>query len=299
MKIPGKDLEFWFDSKEHPVIEANLSAEFEQLDSTDTATPEDGKDFEVGRAGRSFNITANLYTPDGAEISTGTLVKGKRYRVTAKDTVLAAYDIGQIFESDGTEAMSATDKVVPLGDKVTGKEMSFELNSVEHPVTSIDYNINYDQLDGTDTETTGDGRETILSRADRETSINAIVRSDAADLLTTNPAKLPAVLSFATNNKVEGDILPVSKNPVDNVLDFAKISYGFKWIGKPTETNIGLVAAEEKAFKIILKRGATTNKEYTGNAIISAKSITSDINGLAQITYTVQINGALTEPVAD
>lgn len=299
MKIPGKDLEFWFDSKEHPLIEANLSAEFEQLDSTDSATPEDGKDFEVGRAARSFTISGNLYTPDSAEINTGTLVKGKRYRVTAKDTVLAAYDVGQLFEAAGTEVMSATDKVVPLGDKITGKDMSFELNSVEHPLTSIDYNVNYDQLDSTDTETTGDGRETILSRADRETTINAIIRSDAADLLTTDPQKLPAVLSFATNNKVEGDILPVSKNPVDNVLDFAKVSYGFKWIGKPTETNLGLPAAEEKAFKIILKRGASTNKEYTGNAIVSAKSITSDINGLAQINYTIQINGALTEAVAD
>ncbi len=167
------------------------------------------------------------------------------------------------------------------------------------PITSVDYNVKYDQLDGTDTETTGDGKETILSRADRDSSINAIIRSDAADLLTTDPVKKAAAVEFDTNNKAEGNILPVSKNPVDNVLDFAKISYAFKWIGKPTETNLGFEAAVEKAFKIILKRGVSTNKEYTGNAIVSEKAIKCDISGLAEVTYTIQINGALAEAEAD
>ena len=298
-KVRGKDLEFWWDGVEIPVIEANLSAEFEELDGTDSATPGDGKDTEVGFANRTFQVSANLYTPDGAEINSGTLTKGNRYRVTAKDTVLAAYDVGQLFESDGTEVMSSTDKVVPLGNKITGKTMEFNFNSADVPVTSIDYNVNYDELDGTDNSTTGDGRETEVSRATRATSINGIVRSENADLLTTNPVKQAAILTFNTNNKAEGDIIPVSKNPVDNTLDFAKIAYAFKWVGAPTETNLGLAAAVEKAFKVILKRGASTNKEYTGNAIVTAKNITSDINSLAKINYTIKINGALTEAVAN
>jgi hypothetical protein len=298
-KVRGKDLEFWWDGIEIPVIEANLSAEFEELDGTDSATPGDGKDTEVGFANRGFTISGNLYTPDGAEIATGTLVKGNRYRVTAKDTVLAAYDIGQLFEAAGTEVMSATDKVVPLGNKITGKTIDFTFNAVQIPVTSIDYNVNYDELDATDSETTGDGRETEVSRASRATAINGIVRQEDADVLTTNPVKQAATLTFNTNNKAEGDIIPVSKNPVDNNLDYAKIAYAFRWVGNPTETNLGLAAAIEKAFKIILKRGATTNKEYTGNAIVISKGITLDINSLAKVSYTIKINGALTEAVAN
>lgn len=298
-KVRGKDLEFWWDGIEIPIIESNLSAEFEELDGTDTATPGDGKDTEVGFANRSFSISANLYTPDGAEINTGTLVKGSRYRVTAKDTVLAAYDVGQLFEAAGTEAMSATDKVVPLGNKITGKTMEFDFNSVDIPVTSIDYNVSYDELDSTDNATTGDGRETEVSRASRATTINGIIRSESADLLTTDPVKQAAILTFNTNNKAEGDIIPVSKNPVDNNLEFAKIAYAFRWVGVPTETNLGLAAAIEKAFKIIMKRGASTNKQYIGNAIVTAKNITLDINSIAKVSYTIKINGALTEAVAN
>ena len=298
-KVTGQDLEFWFEGVEIPVQEVNTNVAFDQLDSTDTATPGDGKDSEVGRAARSFTVSGLLYTPNGAEVATGTLTKGNRYRVTAKDTELADYEIGQIFESDGTEEMSATDKVVPLGSKITGENMSFSFNGTAYPVTSVDYSASFDQLDVTDTETTGDGKETILSRADRDTSVNMIMREDAAELLTVDPAKVAGIVLFTDDNKAEGFILPVSKNPVDNTLDVVKIAYAFKWIGVPTETNLGLALNSAQDFRIIYKRGATTNKEKSGTAIITSKTISCDISGLATITYTVQVNGALTETEAD
>ncbi len=132
-KVVGKDLEFWWDGEEEPVVEANLSAAFDQLDSTDSATPGDGKDSEVGRAARSFTLTQHLREPDGAEINSGTLTKDENYRVTAIDSVLTDYEVGQIFTADGTETMSATDKVVPLGAKITGKTMSFTFDNAEVP----------------------------------------------------------------------------------------------------------------------------------------------------------------------
>lgn len=298
-KVVGKDLELWWDAKEQPVITANLSEVFDQLESTDSATPGDGKDFEVGRAARSFTFEQNLYTPDGAEIATGTLIAGNRYRVTAKDTVLSAYDIGQIFEAVGTEVMSATDKVVMLGTKVTGKDMSFTFDAVELPCTSMEVATKYDQLDGTDSATTGDSSETIVSRGDRESKVSAIIRSDAVDLLTTNPTVEAATALFASGQTVAGNILPVGKEITDEVNGFAKVDYTFKWRGAPIETALGLAPAVEKAFKIILKRGVSTNKQYTGTAIITEKTIAADIKGLAKISYTVQINGAITYAVAD
>ena len=302
-KVVGKDLEFWWDGVEYPVISENLSEVFDQLDSTDSATPGDGKDFEVGRAARSFTIEANLYAPDGAEISSGTLTIGQRYRVTEAGATLtgAGYIRGQIFEATAALTMDADDKVVPLGTKITGKDMSFTFNAVEIPATSMDISIKYDQLDGTDTETTGDASETLVSRAERESKVSGIVRSQTADVLTTNPTAQNTTLTFYTTQvvAVSGKVIPVGKEVSDEVNGYAKVDYTFKWKGAPVETAVGLVPAVEKAFKIILKRGTTTNKEYTGNAIITEKIISAEIKGLAKVSYTVQINGAVTYAVAN
>ncbi len=301
-KVVGKDLEFWWDGAEYPIISETLSEVFDQLESTDTATPGDGKDFEVGRAARSFTIEANLYAPDGAEMNSGTLTVGERYRVTALGATLTGAGltaVGQIFEAATALTMDVDDKVVPLGAKITGKDMSFTFNAVEIPATSMDISIKYDQLDGTDTATTGDASETLVSRAERESKVSGIVRSETADILTTAPTPQTTTLLFASGQTVVGKVTPFSKEVADEVKGYAKIDYTFKWRGAPVETAVGLATAVEKAFKIILKRGASTNKEYTGTAIITEKAISAEIKGLAKVTYTVQINGAVTYAVAN
>ena len=300
-KVPGKDLEFWWDGAEQPIISQNLSEIFDQLESTDSATPGDGKDFEVGRAARSFTIEQNLYAPDGAEMASGNLTIGSRYRVTALGATLtgAGYILGQIFEATAALTMDADDKVVPLGAKITGKDMAFTYNAVEIPATSMDISIKYDQLDGTDTATAGDASETILSRAERESKVSGIVRSETADVLTTSPTPQTTTLLLASGQTVAGKVTGFSKTVADEVNGYAKIDYTFKWLGAPTETAIGLVTAVEKAFIIILKRGATTHKQYSGNAIISEKTISSEIKGLVKVSLTMQINGAVTYAVAN
>jgi hypothetical protein len=293
-KVIGKDLEFWFNGVEVPVISIGLSEAFDTLDSTDSATATNGKDFEVNRAARSFTVEALLYEPLGAEIATGNLVVGNTYQVTAKDSVLAAYQVGQIFTAESALTMSATDKVKPLGDKVTGKTMAFN-NGSDVPLVSADISIKYDSLDVTDTETSGDGSETIVSRAERESKITMIVRDDEADLLTTNPVAESVTLTFASGQTVVGSAIPVSKNIADEAVGFAKVDYAFKWKGAPVETALGIpIDGEEDAFKIILRRGATGNKEYTGNAILTEKTISAEIKGITKISYSFMINGAVT-----
>lgn len=301
MRINGADLEFWFDGTEVPVISANVSAEFNTEESTDTATPGTGKDYEVIRAARSLQIEANLYGPDGAEITTGTLTAGQRYRVTGGTITEGSktYGLGQIFESDGTGTASATNKVKPLGAKITGKDMALSLNSVDIPVTDIEYNVKFDEIDVTDSSTTGDAKETEVTRADRETKVTCIVHDTVADILTSAPAEQPAVLDFSATTNVSGKIIATSKNITNNTKEFSKVDYSFKWRGEPTEVNLGLVAGLTKAIKVILKRGTTTNKEYVGNAVITSKSAKASISGLATVSYTVSISGALTENVAN
>lgn len=300
-RVKGKDLEFWWDGKEIPITTGNINVQFDTADGTDTATPGDGKDEEIMRAARSFSIEANLYEPDEAEIATGTLTKEIRYRVTAGSITEGSntYEVGRIFESDGTGTASATNKVKPLGSRITGKTLAMTYDGAAFPVTDIDFNLKYDELDGTDSSSTGDSKETDVSRASRDTKITGIVRDTVADLLTTNPVKKAATLTFSPTTSVSGNILPISKNPTNKTTDLAKIDYSFKWIGVPTETNLGIVAGIEKPFKLIFKRGATTNKEYTGNAVITAKAAKVSFNSIATISYTVSINGALAENVAN
>lgn len=302
-KVTGKDLEFFWNGQEEPVENVKHSENFGTEEGTDTATPGDGKDYEVIRADRSFTAEQYLYTPDGAEITSGTLTAGSRYRVTngtiTEDEGGNIYTVGMIFESDGTGTASSTNRVKALGTKVTGKDMSFSFNATTVPVTDADISISYDELDATDTSSTGDSSETEVSRADRESKISVIMRSDAADLLTTNPAPQACILTLATGQTITGTAIPISKEIVNEVKGLVKIDYAFKWRGTPTEVAAGLATAVEKAFIIIHKRGTSTNKQYSGNAIITQKTITATIKGITKISYTFRINGAVTSAVAN
>lgn len=294
-KINGKDLEFWFDSKEYPVESISLQTQFDEEETTDTSTPGDGKDFDLIRASRGFNVEAFLYEPDGNEISSGTLTKGKRYRVTAKDSVLDDYEVGQIFEADGTETMSSTDKAVPLGNKIKGLTMDFSFDGSDVKLTDANYNVQYDEKDVTDDSTTGDAKETEVTRAERGTEITGWSQDADADLLSASPASKAGILKFSTSVKVEGNCIPTQKSIEAHVEEFTKATYTLRWLGLPTETALGLAAATEKAFKIILKRGTSTNKEYTGNCIVTAKQVSITHNSMGKITYTLSVNGAQTE----
>ena len=218
----------------------------------------------------------------------------KRYRVTAKDTVLADYEIGQIFEAAGTEVMSSTDKVVPLGNKLTGKNIDLTLNSVTVAVTDFDFSTSYDEVDVTDSETAGDAKETLVSRADRESKISLIMRNETADLLTSSPDYQPCTLTFASGQTIVGQAILTNKEPVVGNSEGVKVTYTLKWKGKPIETLLGLTPAIEKAFRIVYVRGATTNKQTSGNAIITKKTISANVvSDMIKLTYSMKVNGAV------
>lgn len=299
-KITGKNSEFWWEGKEVPQTSIKAPENYETIDSTDSATPGDGKDFEIGRVDRTIDVEQILYTADGAEIATGTLLAGHRYRVTAKDTVLSEYEVGQLFDADGTEVMSATDKVVPLGTKLTGKNIDLTLGVSTVAVTDFDFTTSYDEVDVTDSETAGDAKETIVSRADRESKISLVMRSETADLLTSTPDYQNAALTFASGQTIVGQAILTNKEPVVGNSEGVKVSYTLKWKGKPIETLLGLTPAVEKAFRIVYVRGATTNKETSGNAIITKKTITANVvSDMIKLTYSMKVNGAVTHSVAD
>lgn len=293
-KILGKDLRFIVGGVELPVISVDFTDAPDLLDGTDTATPGDGKDFETGRVSRTLSVEANLYGPLGTEIITGTLTAGTKYLVTGGTISEDQGDFitGYIFESDGTGTASATNKVKPLGARVKGTDMSLTINSSDVPVTDADFTETYDELDGTDSETTGDGKETIVNRADRESKVTGIMRV-GTDI--SGASYLPATLQIDTDTSIAGYVKRTQRHIIDATTDFAKRDYTLKWRGVPTIANLGLTGGATSSFKIIFKEGLVTDQDITGTLTVTAKNLKSNISSLVTITYTITVNGAITE----
>lgn len=295
-KIPGKDLQFFIDGLEIPVSSVDFGSSFDTTDTTDTATPGAGKDFAVGRAERTLTVEANLYEPLGAELGDGTeLVVGKRYVITSVGDNLP-YDEGEIFEANTALELSGDDKVKELKNPIAGRSMSLTLNSVSVAVTDLEYSQKYDELDVTDTATTGDAKEKSVSRAESELKITIITDDATADILTdTTPAKVAFAAAFASGQSVTGFAIPISKNVKAQVSDFAKTDVTLKVVGAPTETELGLALGTLIPFKFRLKKGITANKEYSGNLIVTSKTIKGNVSGMVPVSYSMSISGAVTE----
>jgi hypothetical protein len=300
-KLNGAEIEFWFDGVEYPVISSNIEETANELDTTDSSTSSTAKDFEIGRVNRTISVEANLYDVDGAEIATGTLTAGTKYRVTAGTITEGSntYELGRIFESDGTGTASASNKVKPLGAVVNPKAMTVTYDSTSYPVTSVVYGRTFDTQDTTDSATTGDGTEQGTTRADATLELQAIMRGEVADLFVANAVKKTVAITLQSGTTLGGSVIIVGENKTLSVNDVTGVTSNFKFKGLPTEVNLGLPLGVEKAFVITVKRGASTNKAYTGNAIILGKNINASINDVAKVSYTIQINGAVTKSVAN
>ena len=295
-KIPGKDLQFFVDGLEIPVNSVDFGSSFDTTDTTDTSTPGAGKDFNVGRAERTITVEANLYEPLGSELGSGTeLEVGKRYVATSIGDNLPV-DEGEIFEATTALELSGDDKVKELKSPVSGRGMSLSIATVLVAATDIEYSQKYDELDVTDTATTGDAKEKAVSRAESELKITMITDDATADILTdTTPTKKAFAAGFASGQSVTGFLIPVSKNVKTQVSDFAKTDVTCKIVGAPTELKLGLTLGVVTPFKIILKKGTTSNKEYSGSMVATAKTVKGNVSGMVTVSYTMSITGAVTE----
>jgi hypothetical protein len=302
-KISGKDLELWFDSREYPVESVSADTDFDEIETTDSSTPGDGTDVIMNRATRSFKIDQLLRTALGAEVVTGTCVAGTRYLVTGGTVSESpnSYTVGMIFESAGTGALSGTNKVKPLGTVLPGKNVSCTVAAATVPVTSLKFSAQYGEFDATDSSTTGDSKEFITGRAKRATTIEMIMTNTDADKLTTNPTAQAVVLTFGSGLTITGSGIFKKKGAVPNAKgDMVKMTYELSWVGVPVSTLADVLPlASTKAMKIIFVRGASTNKEYTGNAILMSLDIEADVNGVVKASYTGKWSGAVTEAVAN
>ncbi len=293
-KNSGKNLKFWFDSLERAVDQVSFDSDFEELESTDSSTVSPASEFIMNRTKRTCSVEALLREDDGAEIATGTLTLDVKYRVTAKDTVLAAYEIGEIFTSDGTEVMSSTDKVKPLGVEMPGKAMACSIGGSGVPVTSLNFDQQFGEFDTTDTDTSGDATEFDAGRRKSTSTIEMIMRSEDADLLETSPASQAIILTLASGYTLTGNATFKKKGIVAIAKgDMTKVSYDVTWNGSITSTLDTLTLGASTATEIRYEEG-TTNKELTGNLILLGMTIEGDVSSLVKVSYTGAFVGAVT-----
>ena len=295
-KNSGKNLSLWFNGVEEAVDQVSFDSDYEELESTDSSTVSPTSEFLMNRTKRTISIDAILREDYGTEIATGTLTLDVKYRVTAKDTVLAAYEIGEIFTSDGTEVMSATDKVQPLGAEMFGKNMARSIGGSSVPVVSLSYNRTYGEFEATDTDTTGDATEFEAGRVKTVSTIEMIMYSEDADLLITDPASQAIILTFASGYTLTGNATFKKKGIITIAKgDLTKVTYDVTWNGAIVSTILTeLSLGTSKACEIIYEEG-TTNKEQTGNVILFTESISGDVSSVITVNYTGNWVGAVTE----
>lgn len=188
-------------------------------------------------------------------------------------------------------------EVYNSGAVLMGTNISLTFDSVAYPVSSVDFTEAYGEVDVTDGATTGDGRETITTKAKRNSKISAWVRHDKDDIPLNS--KKAATLTFATGCTIAGSALFNSKSITAKFNDAQKIDCNCSWTGV-TKTLPGLpsVAVEEDC-KIVFKSGTgSTFKGVEGKIIVTTTNVKADIDNPVTWSCDFKFNGAVTESKA-
>lgn len=208
-------------------------------------------------------------------------------QLPADDT--SSGDIKETIDARATRTFTVEAFFYYNGVKLTGKDAFFTHNSIPYNLTDMVYNVNWDTIDGTDVGTTSDNKELIPIKADMELNLNLIMRDDQPDL-NNNIVPIVANFKFATLLDVTGNGKVISKNIISTVNDFNKINYIIKFTSIPLERGTSYIKfGTSRAFNILLKQGVT-NKEYKGNATLTQRQITANVNDLIRISYTFNVD---------
>lgn len=176
--------------------------------------------------------------------------------------------------------------------KQVGVASTLLFNSLTFNVTSINYEVNYDEVDGTDTATAAGAKEFDAGFAERKSSLDLWMKDATADPVLGTAQS--ATLTFATGITAIGSFRPESKKFQGEVKGRQKVTINGTWQGAVTETLLGNTMAVSTAVVLVFKTG-TTARGLSGNAIITKKSIVSEVNGDIKITETMMFTGSVTE----
>jgi hypothetical protein len=298
-EVSGLTGKFFYDSVEQAVKKADIDMSFNMADSTSTATNPLSTESIALRAKRTIKVDALLYDAFGTEIVTGTLTLGKKYLVTASaSTFDGKWAVGSLFTSDGTETATGTEKVKLHGDEITGGSLALSIAGT-FKCTAMDYSFKMNTADSTTTATDSSSTEEIALRSVATSKIDCIMYRDTADKVTNStPTATALVLTFKTGTTITGTGVFKQMSITDDINGIVKVSYQIDWVGLPVEVNCGfLEMGVSNSCQRIYETGTSTNKEITGNAIFTEKTITADVNSEVKISYSGTFVGAITPSV--
>lgn len=297
-EVTGKTLKYFQNSVEQAVKSVNFDNNFTMLDSTSTAVASPGMESVPGRAKRTLKVEADLLTALGSELATGSTVVGTKYLVTMGpiDDVEATHAAGTIYTATTNATLDSTHKVKVLGSKITGKTLAVTIGGSSFAATNASYDVKYSELDSTTTATTTPGTEVVTGRAKVTSKFDALMyRATAEKLLNAAPTAVAIVITFDSGITVTGNGIIHQESISNEVNGICKVSYTVEWQGMPTEVGIGyLTMATQQTFSVVYETGSSTNKEITGNVIMTDKSVSSDVSGDTKISYSGHVNGTIT-----
>ncbi len=182
------------------------------------------------------------------------------------------------------------------GAAVLGKNMNVNIGGTDYKVTDLNYEVNFDEIDTTDTGTAGDGTEFQAGFAERKSDFALWIQDTVASI--PRGSALATTLTIASGITIAGQFRPESMKNEGEVKGSQKQTIAGTWQGAVTETPTdigGVPMAVEKSCEIIYKSGGTSDKKLTGTATVFAKKISGNVNGEVKLSLTFKFTGTVTE----
>jgi len=174
-------------------------------------------------------------------------------------------------------------------NKVVGNDLGFVFDSIAYGVRSFNLNEAYNEADVTDSDTSGDGDETCVTRAVRTSNIVLVAQNDQADL--TLATSLATTLQFKTGLTATGNLRLESVSHTNQIDETQEQSYDGTWQGAVTQTLVKIASAEELPTLLVTGQGKT----YVGDAISLGFEAAISYDAEGTVTYNLKFNGGITK----
>lgn len=192
-----------------------------------------------------------------------------------------------------TEVFEISGYLKNSGNKISCKNVKFSVGAVDFgKVRNITFDESGVESDSTDGDTTGNGTETEIGFVNRKSTIQILIQDNKAE--PARNSNLTVVVTFATGSTITGTLRVESFQAAVNVKNMIGGTLAGTWQGGVTKAGLGtLDVGDSDTVALILKDG-TTDKAFTGSAILIGINLVGDYNDDLKVTYRFKVNGELT-----
>lgn len=182
------------------------------------------------------------------------------------------------------------------GSVAKANQMNLQFNSVDYKLTDANYEVNYEEADGTDGDTADGATEFEATFAKRTSSVTLFQKDTVASIARNDQQS--AVLTFASGITVTGNMIVTKLANQGNVKGYQIQQLTGTWQGAPTESPnpiSGFAMAANLAVVITYKPAGSTAKSLSGTAQIFGLSVSGNVKSVVKVALTLKFSGAVTE----